>query len=90
MKRAIAILPFALLLAVSACEGPQRPLGRDFGDATGANFARQVVNPEPVYAGYGAPDMDGTKAADAIKRYKGGTVTAPEAISTTSGVSSGN
>jgi len=84
MKRAIAILPFALLLAVSACEGPQRPLGRDFGDATSANFARQVVNPEPVYAGYGAPDMNGTRAADAMKRYKGGSVIAPEKVSTSS------
>jgi len=86
MKQGIAILPFALLLAVSACDGPQRPLGRDFGEATSANFARQVVNPEPVYAGYGATDMDGTRAAGAMERYKAGTTVTPESVNTTQGV----
>lgn len=85
MKRSLAVLPIALLLAVSACEGPQRPLGRDFGDATSANFARQVVNPEPVYAGYGATDMDGDRAAGAMNRYKGGSVIAPEEVDTGAG-----
>lgn len=85
MKRSIAVLPFALLLVVSACDGPQRPLGRDFGDATSANFARQVVNPEPVHAGYGATDMDGERAAGAVDRYKKGTVIAPVEIDTTTG-----
>ncbi len=83
MKRAIAFLPFVLMIAVSACENRNvPPLGRDFGNATQHNMSQHIINPDPVTAGYGAPALDGTRAKDVMERYKGGSVTAPEAEST--------
>jgi type IV pilus biogenesis protein CpaD/CtpE len=72
-----------LAVAVSACENRNAvPLGRDFGNATQHNMSQQIVNPEPAYAGYGAPDLEGERAAGALSRYKGGAVTKVEAEAT--------
>ncbi len=79
MNRIIATLPFVLILAVSACENRNiPPLGKDFGNATLHNMSQHIINPEPVTAGYGAPDLDGERAKGAIDRYKSGTVIEPE------------
>lgn len=84
MKRAFVFLPVALTLAVSACETNRNaaPLGRDFGDATSHNMSQQIINPEPVTAGYGAPALDGLRAKGAIERYESGSVITPDEEST--------
>lgn len=75
MKRTVALLPLVLSFAVAACENRNAvPLGADFGNATQHNFSLQIINPEPVTAGYGAPDLDGVRAAGAVLRYKTGAV----------------
>ncbi len=91
MKRALIILPIVLTFAVSGCQWNRNvpPLGRDFGNATSSNMSQQIINPDPVTAGYGAPALDGERAVGAIGRYKGGQVIAPEAQST-GGVSGSN
>lgn len=83
MKRTYILLAVVLGLAVSACENRNAaPLGRDFGNATQHNMSQQIIDPEPVYAGYGAPDLEGTRAAGVVGRYKSGSVTTIEAEST--------
>jgi hypothetical protein len=80
MKRAFVFLPLVLTFAVSACQWNRNapPLGRDFGDATSHNMSQQIVNPEPVGAGYGAPAYDGERVKGAMERYKSGSVIEPE------------
>ena len=80
MKRALAILPIALTFAVSACQWNRNAptLGADFGNATNHNMSQHIVNPDPVYAGYGAPAFDGERARGVFERYKTGSVTKPE------------
>ena len=80
MKRINAMLPVVLMLAVSACaENRNIPhLGEDFGNATIHNFSQHIVNPEPVTAGYGAPALNGTRAAGVMDRYTSGSVTQPD------------
>ena len=80
MKRINAMLPVVFILAVSACEVNRNipHLGEDFGNATTHNFSQQIVNPEPVTAGYGAPALDGKRAAGVIERYTSGSVTQPD------------
>ena len=58
------------------------PLGKDFGNATTHNLSQQLINPEPVTAGYGAPALNGIRAKGVIDRYTGGTVIAPTVEST--------
>ncbi len=84
MKRKIATLPLFLILAVSACEVNRNipPLGRDFGNATTHNFSQDIINPDPVTAGYGAPALNGLRAKGGIDRYTGGSVIAPSAEDT--------
>ena len=84
MKRIIAFLPLVLILAVSACTQNRNipPLGEDFGNATIHNFSQHIVNPEPVTAGYGAPALNGTRAAGVMDRYTSGSVIEPDTDST--------
>jgi len=84
MKRICVFLPVVLTLAVSACQWNRNaaPLGGDFGDATSHNMAQQIINPEPVTAGYGAPALDGLRAKGAVERYESGSVIAPTEEST--------
>ena len=80
MKRIIAILPLVLLFVVSACAENRNipPLGKDFGNATIHNFSQHIVNPDPVTAGYGAPALNGTRAAGVMDRYTSGSVIQPD------------
>ncbi len=80
MNRIIAILSLVLLFAVSACtENRNIPhLSKDFGNATIHNFSQHIVNPDPVTAGYGAPALNGTRAAGVIERYTSGSVIEPD------------
>ncbi len=83
MKRAIALLPLGLILAVAACENRNiPPLGKDFGNATQHNMSVHIINPDPATAGYGAPEYDGVRAKGAMNRYKSGAVKAPKAEAT--------
>ncbi len=79
MKRAIALLPLGLILAVAACENRNAvPLGKDFGNATQHNMSVHIINPDPVTEGYGAPALDGIRAKGAMDRYHEREVSAPE------------
>ncbi|MBE9558148.1 MAG: hypothetical protein IMF08_14920 [Proteobacteria bacterium] len=78
MKTMIVTLTAAALLAMTGC-GTQRPLGRDFGNATQQNMAVQIANPEVSKT---APTYDGARTAAAIKRYREGQVTEPTAETT--------
>lgn len=85
MKQTMKLVPFALLFAVAACAQYQNkePLSRDYGDAVNHNMAVQVIDPAPNWEGKEIPDMAGTRASDAIKRYDSGTVIQPQQIDTT-------
>lgn len=87
MRQTMKLLPFALLLAVTACAQYQNkePLGRDYGNAVNHNMSVQVIDPAPNLEGKEVPDMAGTRASGAVKRYDSGTVIQPEEIDTTSG-----
>ena len=69
----------AALLVVSACT----PNDIGLGDAVKANYAAQIVNPEPVYEE--AMVANGNQAAAGQERYRKGTVKKPVSIKTTSG-----
>ncbi|MFQ5772981.1 MAG: hypothetical protein ACE5GS_00540 [Kiloniellaceae bacterium] len=84
MRPASPLYALAALLAATACANRNAvPLGADFGNAVEQNTARQVVDPQPVTARYGAPELDGKRAKVVIDRYETGTVIAPETIETT-------
>lgn len=85
-----ALLPAALCLALSACSTwplsyfkAPATLNQGFGNTVHSTWAMQVVNPNPVYAGFEIPDMDGARAMGAIERYRGSNVFVPEAAVTT-------
>ena len=85
MKQTMKLLPLALLFAVGACAqySNTEPLGRDYGNAVNHNMSVQVIDPAPNLEGKEIPDMAGTRASGAIKRYDTGTVIQPEQIDTT-------
>lgn len=72
------------LLAVSACT----PNDVGLGDAAKANYAAQIVNPEPVYEE--AMVADGKQTAGAQERYRKGTVKKPVGVKTTDTISKSN
>ncbi len=82
MKMLIKTIPFALVFVVAACQHTA-PLGRDYGNSVSHNESVQVIDPAPSYEGMGPPDMLGTRASNAIRRYDTGNVIRPEAIDTT-------
>jgi hypothetical protein len=83
MKRAIAFLPFGLILVLAACGNRNiPPLAPDFGNAVEHNMSMHIINPEPATAGYGAPELDGTRAKGVLDRYKSGSVIVPKAEAT--------
>jgi type IV pilus biogenesis protein CpaD/CtpE len=81
----IAIFTAAVLVGLAACADTQGPLNPGFGDAYYHNMAVQVIEPQPVNAGSGAPDLEGERARIAIDRYRGATTLAPETMTTTEG-----
>ena len=75
------------LLGLGACAGPDgetaaQPLGADFGNAVSHNAEQHIIDPLPANASAGAPDMDGARAAGAVKRYRSGEVAVPEPVET--------
>jgi hypothetical protein len=77
IKRIIAVATTAL--AVSACT----PNDIGLGDAAKANYAAQIVEPDPQYAD--AMVANGAQTAAAQDRYRKGTVKKPVGVKTTSG-----
>jgi type IV pilus biogenesis protein CpaD/CtpE len=76
IKRIFAVS--AALLAVTACT----PNDTGLGSAAKANYAAQIVEPDPVYEG--SMVADGNQTAAAQERYRKGTVKKPASIDTTS------
>ncbi|MBK5265588.1 MAG: hypothetical protein JJE34_10220 [Alphaproteobacteria bacterium] len=80
------ILPLlALSFPLAACT-PNDPT---LGGAVKHNYALQVIDPDPQYAGEPMEGGSGDKAAAAMKRYRTDKVKAPKSIRTTSGISGG-
>ena len=77
IKRILAAFP--AVLVVSACT----PNDIGLGDAAKANYAAQIVNPEPVYTE--AMVANGDQTAAAQERYRKGTVKKPVGVKTTTG-----
>ena len=72
-------MALAALLATSACS----PNDTGLGSAAKANYAAQIVDPDPAYEG---PQVaDGAQTAAAQDRYRKGTVKKPVGVKTTSG-----
>ena len=80
MKTMIVTLSAASLLVLTGCT-TQRPLGRDFGNATQQNMGVQIANPEVSTK---APTYDGAHSTTAIIKYRQGQVTEPTAEKTSS------
>jgi hypothetical protein len=72
------ILVGAAALSVSACT----PNDIGLGTAAKANYAAQIVEPDPTYEG--AMVANGAQTASAQDRYRKGTVKKPVSIKTTS------
>jgi type IV pilus biogenesis protein CpaD/CtpE len=73
----------AALLALAGCT----PNDTGIGDAARANYAAQIVDPEPQHAK--AMTADGSQVAGAQDRYRKGEVKKPVGVKTTSGGSGG-
>lgn len=86
-----AALP--LVLTLGACNTANTHIGDEdpaFGEAVKYNAAIQTINPTPVYAANAAqPGSNGETGAEAVKRYRSGSVKQPQPMSTTT-VSSGS
>ena len=79
MKTMILTLTAASLLVLGGCT-TQRPLARDFGNATQQNQAVQIANPETSAK---PPTYDGAHTARAVLKYRQGQVTEPKVVDTT-------
>ncbi len=77
------ILVGVAALSVSACT----PNDVGLGTAAKANYAAQIVEPDPVYDG--AMLANGDQTAAAQERYRKGTVKKPVGVKTTTGGSGG-
>lgn len=82
-----AIWPMLALssLAMAACT-PNDPT---MGGAVRHNYALQVIDPDPQYAGTPIEGTFGDKGAAAMERYRTDKVKPPKSIRTTSGISGG-
>ena len=82
IKRIIVIA--AVALTVSACT----PNDIGLGNAARANYAAQIVEPDPSYEG---PQVaNGTQTAAAQERYRKGMVKRPVGVKTTTGGAQSN
>jgi type IV pilus biogenesis protein CpaD/CtpE len=70
MKTIIMPVIAASLLLVTGC-ATQRPLSKDFGNATEQNKAVHIANPEVSNE---APTYDGAHTANAVAKYRTGQV----------------
>ena len=59
--------------ALAACQH-NYPLGQGFGNSVEHNEAVHVIDPNPVTAEAGAPDLNGRRAAIAVTNYEEGNV----------------
>ena len=59
--------------ALAACQH-NYPLGQGFGNSVEHNNALQIIDPNPVTANAGAPNLNGRRAAIAIENYETGEV----------------
>jgi len=82
IKRIIAAS--TAMIMVSACT----PNDTGLGSAAKANYAAQIVNPEPVYEEVMV--ANGKQTASAQERYRKGTVKKPVGVKTTTGGTSGS
>ena len=79
----VASLAFAAAIGASGCTSPKAPPeGVAFGNAVSHNAALHIIDPDPPTARAGAPNMDGVRAAEAIRRYRSGAVIKPEPVET--------
>lgn len=86
----LAALP---MFAVAGCNTVNKNIGMEdpgLGEAVRWNAAVQIINPDPVYPpGSAQPGDSGQHGADAVKRYRTGTVKQVQVMQTTSGTSGG-
>lgn len=78
------VVSAAALLAVPACT----PNDTGLGSAAKANYAAQIINPEPVYEQ--AMVANGDQTASAQERYRKGTVKKPVGVKTTNKTGGGS
>ncbi|SDD48900.1 hypothetical protein SAMN05444678_11431 [Sphingomonas sp. YR710] len=78
-----------LLLAGLALPGCT-PNDITMGGAAKHNYAMQVIDPDPRYAGDAIEGGSGAHATAAMERYRKGTVKEPQTIRITSGLVSGS
>ena len=84
MKVITKVAAIALLLGLAACDAePRKNLGANFSNAVRHNMAVHVINPEASQKVPEVEPSDGTRAADAVERYKKGETTETEAVVTT-------
>lgn len=80
-------LPLALLPLLAACADYSASQGRidpaSFGEASRQTQAAMIVDPDPVYDTELATSAQ--KAAAAVERYRAGSVTQPDRVSSTAG-----
>jgi len=68
-------------VALAACQHDY-PLRKDLGNSVEHNAAVQIIDPNPVTANAGAPDMNGRRAAVAMDNYESANVKQVEAEAT--------
>jgi len=78
MKTIIIIVSAASLLGLAAC-GTSKPLATDFGNAVQQNMAVQIIDPDNSTQ---PPLHDGAHTANAVDRYRKGTVEELEDVTT--------
>jgi len=66
---------------LAACQN-NYPLRQGYGDSVEHNAAVQIIDPNPVTAEAGAPDLNGRRAAVAIDNYENANVEEVQAEST--------
>jgi hypothetical protein len=80
-------------LGVAGCSTMNKPIGVEdpgLGESVKWNAAVQIINPDPVYPeGSAQPGGSGQHGAEAVKRYRAGSVKQVQVMTTTSGGSGG-
>jgi type IV pilus biogenesis protein CpaD/CtpE len=75
----VVVAAFAAALGGCSTTSPTGMIDDEkLGEASRQTFAAQVIDPEPVYSA--APETSGEHAAQAVDRYRKGTVKMPERV----------
>lgn len=87
-KASAATLALALALLAGCATDGETAFGEDstWGEANRQTFAAQVIDPAPEYD-TAVAQSSGKHAADAIERYRKGTIKLPVRIDTGKGIS---